>query len=273
MSLPPKAPPSGVGRTRTRSSGRSSSSARPWRVANAPWVALCTTTVAVELEPGGRGLRLEVGLVDPRRATAAPTPSRRRTRAPPRRRRWPAAGARRRCRRGPPRARRRPRRRPRRGRRRRPPRRAPARPCERAARRAPSRPRRRGPPRAARGRRRTASTPSVAAASVSATTSATGWPAKTTSSRASGSPRAAGRAGRHRQVGRRQHGDDARDRARRLGVDRGDPRVRLGRRARGARAGCPGPAGPPRSASSRAPSPRRRPAAAAPRWSRSLIAP
>ena len=44
ISLPPNAPPSGAGRTRMRSSGRPSRSARLWRVGKAPCVLVLTTS-------------------------------------------------------------------------------------------------------------------------------------------------------------------------------------------------------------------------------------
>ena len=56
----------------------------------------------------------------------------------------------------------------------------------------------------------------LAAASVSATTSATGWPDDTISSRASGSAARPAAPADDRQVGRRQHRDDAGHAQRRL---------------------------------------------------------
>ena len=136
--------------------------------------------------PGQARLRLDVGLVDPARAEAGGDDgvgARERGR---RRRRSAAAGGRRRWAElvlgaassppGPPCARRPPSPPPR-----------DLRSAGRVARRRPSPPRGRAPRAAARRRRRPAPAPSSAAASVSATTSATGWPDQTISSRASGS--------------------------------------------------------------------------------------
>ena len=74
----------------------------------------------------------------------------------------------------------------------------------------------------------TSSTPSVAAASLSATTSATGWPEYTISSRASGWPARPAAPVDERQVGRGEHRDHPVDAQRRLAVDARDPPVCLG---------------------------------------------
>ncbi len=164
----------------------------------------------------------------------------------------------------------------RRARRRRPPlrarrpRRSPSPPpsTARAERPAPSPPPGRAPPAAARSppprRRRRPRRPT----SLSASTSATGCPENTTSSRASGSaarPVAPSAMGRSPAVSTATTPGSAERRAR---VDARQARMRLGGLHEPARAAAPAPACPPRSGWPRAPWARRRAAGAGPRWRR-----